>query len=153
MILEPAEEDVVASFTTTLVLSGNNVGIVVPDDVVESCGAGKQVPVMVTIAGYSYPSTFAVMGGQYPVGAVAVHREAAGVAGGETHEITLTHGTSARDTRVPDDLAEALDAAGLRATFDALAPSHRKEHMRSVTEAKTEATRQRRIEKVVSALG
>ena len=43
MILEPAEEDVVASFTTTLVLSDNNVGIVVPDDVVESCGAGKQV--------------------------------------------------------------------------------------------------------------
>ncbi|MGV8909370.1 MAG: YdeI/OmpD-associated family protein [Propionicimonas sp.] len=141
------------SFTTTLLLDGNNVGIVVPEKVVESFGAGKRVPVIVTIAGYSYPSTIAVMGGQYLVGVAAVHREAAGVAGGETHEVTLTHDTSARDTPVPEDLAEALAAAGVRDAFDALAPSHRKEHVRSVTEAKAEATRQRRIEKVVAALG
>ena len=141
------------SFTTTLLLNGNNVGIVVPEEVVESFGAGKRVPVIVTINGYSYPSTIAVMGGQYLVGVAAVHREAAGVAGGETHEVTLTHDTSARDTPVPEDLAEALDAAGARERFNALAPSHRKEHVRSVTEAKAEATRQRRIEKVVAALG
>ena len=152
MILEPAKEDTVPSFTTTLLLNGNNVGIEVPEDVVESFGAGKRVPVIVTIKGYSYASTIAVMGGRYLVGVAAVHREAAGVAGGETHEVTLTHDTSARDTPVPDDLADALAAAGLRATFDALAPSHRKEHVRSVTEAKAEATRQRRIEKVVAAL-
>jgi len=124
----------------------------VPEEVVESFGAGKRVPVTVTINGYSYPSTIAVMGGQYLVGVAAVHREAAGVAGGETHEVTLTHDTSARDTPVPEDLAEALDAAGARERFNALAPSHRKEHVRSVTEAKAEATRQRRIEKVVAAL-
>jgi hypothetical protein len=153
MILEPAKEDAMPSFTTTLLLTGNNVGIVVPEEVVESFGAGKRVPVIVTINGYSYPSTIAVMGGQYLVGVATVHREAAGVAGGETHEVTLTHDTSARDTPVPDDLAEALAAAGLRAAFDALAPSHRKEHVRSVTDAKAEATRQRRIEKVVAALG
>ncbi len=140
------------SFITTLLPFGNNVGIEVPEEVVESFGAGKRVPVIVTIEGYSYPSTIAVMGGQYLVGVAAVHREAAGVAGGETHEVTLTHDTSVRDTPVPDDLADALAAAGLRATFDALAPSHRKEHVRSVTEAKAEATRQRRIEKVVAAL-
>lgn len=153
MILERAKEVVMPSFTTTLLLSGNNVGIVVPDEVVESFGAGKRVPVIVTIEGYSYPSTIAVMGGHYLVGVAAVHREAAGVAGGETHEVTLTKDTSERDTPVPDDLAGALDAAGVRDAFDALAPSHRKEHVRSVTEAKAEATRQRRVEKVVAALG
>jgi hypothetical protein len=140
------------SFTTTLLLSGNNVGIVVPEDVVLGFGAGKRVPVIVTIAGYSYPSTIAVMGGQYLVGVAAEHRRAAGGAGGETHEVTLTHDTSARDTPVPDDLAAALDAAGLRERFAALAPSHRKEHVRSVTDAKTDATRQRRVEKVVETL-
>jgi hypothetical protein len=140
------------SFITTLLLSGNNVGIVVPEDVVLGFGAGKRVPVIVTIAGYSYPSTVAVMGGQYLVGVAAEHRRAAGVAGGETHEVTLTHDTSARDTPVPHDLAEALSKAGLSETFAALAPSHRKEHVRSVADAKTEATRQRRIEKVVDAL-
>ncbi|HEY3337229.1 MAG TPA: YdeI/OmpD-associated family protein [Propionicimonas sp.] len=140
------------SFTTTLLLNGNNVGIEVPADVVESFGAGRRVPVIVTINGYSYPSTIAVMGGQYLLPVAAVHREAAGVAGGETHQVTLTHDTTPRDTPVPDDLALALAAAGVRDAFDALAPSHRKEHVRSVTDAKAEATRQRRIEKVVAAL-
>jgi hypothetical protein len=140
------------SFTTTLFLDGNNVGIEVPEDVVESFDAGKRVPVIVTIAGYSYPSTIAVMGGRYLIPLAREHRVAAGLAGGETHEVTLVHDTSPRITPVPDDLAEALAAAGLRERFDALAPSHRKEHVRSVTDAKTDATRQRRIAKVVEAL-
>ncbi len=140
------------TFTTTLFQSGNNVGIEVPPDVVESFGAGKRVPVQVTIAGYSYASTIAVMGGRYLIPLATAHRRVAGVAGGETHEVTLVHDTSARDTPVPDDLAESLAAAGVRAAFDALAPSHRKEHVRSVTEAKAEATRQRRIAKVIEAL-
>jgi len=142
----------VPSFTTTLLLTGNNVGIEVPPDIVESFGAGKRVPVQVTIAGYTYSSTIAVMGGRFLVPVSAAVRKAAGVAGGETHEVTLVHDTSERATPLPDDLADALAAAGLRARFDALAPSHRKEHVRSVTEAKTDATRVRRIEKVVEAL-
>ena len=140
------------SFTTTLILNGRNVGIEVPEDVVLGFGVGKRVPVIVTIAGYSYPSTIAVMGGKYLLPVAAEHREAAGVAGGETHEVTLTHDTSPRITPVPDDLAEALAQAGLREKFDALAPTHRKEHVRSVTDVKAEATRRRRVEKVVEAL-
>lgn len=140
------------TFTTTLLQTGNNVGIEVPPEIVESFGAGKRVPVEVTIAGYSYPSTIAVMGGRFLLPLAKEHRLAAGVAGGETHEVTLVHDTSARETPVPEDLAEALASAGLRAKFDALAPSHRKEHVRSVTEAKAAATRQRRVEKVVEAL-
>ena len=140
------------SFTTTLLLNGNNVGIEVPEDVVLGFGVGKRVPVIVTIAGYSYPSTIAVMGGQYVVPMAAEHRKATGVSGGETHEVTLVHDPSPRDTPLPDDLADALTSAGVREKFAALAPSHRKEHVRSVTDAKSEATRQRRIEKVVEAL-
>jgi len=142
----------VPSFTTTLLLNGNNVGIEVPEDVVLGFGVGKRVPVIVTIAGYSYPSTIAVMGGQYLVPMAAEHRKATGVSGGETHEVTLVHDPSPRDTPLPDDLADALTSAGVREKFAALAPSHRKEHVRSVTDAKSEATRQRRIEKVVEAL-
>ena len=140
------------SFTTTLFRNGNNVGIEVPPEVVDGFGAGRRVPVVVTINGYSYPSTIAVMGGKYLIPLAREHREAAGVAGDETHEVTLVHDTSARDTPVPDDLAEALAAAGVRDRFDQLAPSHRKAHVRSVDEAKSEATRQRRIARVVDAL-
>ena len=140
------------SFTTTLILSGKNVGIEVPEDVVLGFGVGKRVPVIVMIAGYTYPSTIAVMGEKYLLPVASEHRVAAGVAGGETHEVTLTHDTSPRDTPVPADLVQALTTAGVREKFAALAPSHRKEHVRSVTEAKSEATRQRRIEKVVETL-
>ena len=141
-----------ATFRTTLLQQGNNVGIVVPEEIVLGFGAGKRLPVRVTINGYSYRSTIAVMGGQYLVGVNAAHRAASGVAGGEEHEVTLEHDTAPRSVEVPQDLAAALEEAGVRAAFDGLAPSRRKEHVRLVEDAKTEATRERRVAKVVESL-
>lgn len=141
------------TFSTTLLQLGNNVGIEVPEDIVLGFGVGKRVPVIVTIAGYSYPSTTAVMGGKFLLPLAKEHREASGVSGGETHEVTLTHDTSSRETPVPDDLAEALGSAGVSEVFDGLAPSKRKEHVRQVESAKAEATRERRIAKIVDSLG
>jgi uncharacterized protein YdeI (YjbR/CyaY-like superfamily) len=54
---------------------------------------------------------------------------------------------------VPDDLAAALQRAGAAAAFEALAFSQRKEHVRSVNDAKTPETRTRRIEAVVQKAG
>lgn len=62
------------TFTTALLQLGNNVGIEVPEDVVLSFGAGKRVPVIVTIAGYSYASTTAVMGGRFLLPLAKEHR-------------------------------------------------------------------------------
>jgi hypothetical protein len=54
------------TFRTTLwSAGGNNVGIVVPDEILASFGAGKRVPLVVTIDGrYSYRTTTAMMGGK-----------------------------------------------------------------------------------------
>ena len=58
-----------------------------------------------------------------------------------------------RTVDVPTDLAAALDAApGARAAFDALALSHRREWVESVSEAKRPETRARRIAGVLSAM-
>ncbi len=141
-----------ATFTTTLLQNGNNVGIDVPEDVVLGFGAGKRVPVNVTVNGHTWRSTVAVMGGKYLVGIPKDHRAAAGVAGGETHEVTLEHDAGPRTVEVPEDLAAALAAAGLRDRFDALAYSHRKEHVRAIEDAKTDATRERRIAKAIEKL-
>ena len=141
------------TFRTTLVHYGNNVGIDVPAEVVLGFGAGKRVPVNVTVNGHSWRSTVAVMGGKYLVGIPKAERELAGVAGGETHEVTLEHDPAERTVEVPGDLAAALATAGLREQFDALAYSHRKEHVRAIDEAKTEATRERRIAKAIEKLG
>ncbi|OZD01762.1 hypothetical protein CH275_18335 [Rhodococcus sp. 06-235-1A] len=54
---------------------------------------------------------------------------------------------------VPPALATALDAdLAVRAAFDALAPSTRKEHARSVADAKRDETRERRIAAIVQSL-
>ncbi len=140
------------TFRTTLLKLGNNVGIEVPEEVVAGFGAGKRVPVTVTLNGYSYSSTIAVMGGRFLVPVSVAHRKAAGVAGGEEHDVTLEHDAGPRTVEVPPDLATALEDAGVRAAFDALSYSQRKEHARSVAEAKKAETRERRVSKVVGQL-
>ena len=142
-----------ATFRTVLIRSGpNNVGIDVAEDVVLGLGGGRRPPVVVTLNGYTYRSTVAPMGGRHLVPVSAAVRAAAGVAGDEEHEVTLVLDDQPRTVEVPEDLAAALDAAGARAAFDGLAPSHRKEHVRSVVEAKQPATRERRIQAVVATL-
>lgn len=48
--------------------------------------------------------------------------------------------------RVPDDLAAALARSkSARATFQGFAPSHRREYIEWITEAKTDATREKRL--------
>jgi hypothetical protein len=52
----------------------------------------------------------------------------------------------------PLDLLSAIDAAGLRGVWDGLAPSHRREHVLAVCEARKPETRARRIGKCVESL-
>jgi uncharacterized protein YdeI (YjbR/CyaY-like superfamily) len=54
---------------------------------------------------------------------------------------------------VPEDLEEALDShLPSREAFDKLAPSHQREYVKWIEEAKTDATRQKRIEKTLAKL-
>jgi hypothetical protein len=129
------------------------VGFAVPEDVVVALGKGKRPPVKVTIKGYTYRNTVAVMGGRYMIGVSAEHRAAAGVAGGETHDIELELDTAPRVVELPTDFAAALaadDAA--RHTFDALSPSNKGWHVTSIEGTKSDETRQRRIAKSVASL-
>jgi hypothetical protein len=129
------------------------VGFSVPEDVVLALGKGKRPPVNVTINGYTYRSTVAPMGGGYMVGVSAENRAAAGVAGGETHDIELTLDTAPREVELPGDFAVAL--AGdpeARRTFDGLSPSNKGYYVTLIEGAKTDETRQRRIEKSIATL-
>lgn len=128
-------------------------GIVVPPEVVAALGKGKRPPVVVHLSGHSWRSTVAVMGGQSLLGIAKEHRLASGLPDTATEiEVTLELDTAPRDPEVPEAIAVALAEAGLREVFDRMAPSHRKEHIRHVTSAKQEATRDRRIAKMLDAL-
>lgn len=60
---------------------------------------------------------------------------------------------TAREVEVPEDLALALNGIpGLRQAFDALAFTHRKEHVRAIEDARTAENRRRRIVTALSAV-
>lgn len=131
---------------------GNNTGIEVPPEIVEALAAGRRPPVSVSVNGFAYRSTVASMGGKYLIPFSSDKRAASGIRGGDAITVDIELDTAPRTVEVPDDLAHALAEAGVRAAFDALAPSHRKAHVTSVEGAKAAATRARRIEAVVTAL-
>jgi hypothetical protein len=139
-------------FRTTVELGGKTAtGLQVPDEVVEALGAGKRPPVTVTVGGYTYRTTVAPMGGAFWVPLAGEHREAAGVAAGDEVDVVVELDSAPRDTPLPADLDAALDEAA-RAHFHSLAPSHRKEWVRWVEEAKKPETRAARIEKTAAGL-
>ena len=142
------------TFETTLVQTGaTTTGIRVPDEAVTALGAGRRPAVWVTVNGYRYRNTLAVMGGETWVGVSAAHREASGLTGGQPITVTLELDTEPRTVEVPADLAAALDAEpAARATFDGLSPSLKRYHVDQVTGAKTEETRSRRIARSVEVL-
>ncbi len=141
-------------FHTTIHQSGKTAaGIRVPDEIVAALGAGRRPPVTVTIKGYTYRSTIAVLGGAYMVGVSAENRAAAGVAGGEEVDVEIAVDTAPRVVEVPAELAAALDAEpAARAAFERLSNSNKGWHVSQVTGAKSDETRQRRIAKSVEAL-
>ena len=107
------------SFQTTLWSGGgNNVGIVVPEEVVQSFGRGKRVPVVVTIdGGFSYRNTIASMGGRYLISFSSDIRAATGRGAGDEVEVTLEIDDAPRTVDVPSALADAVlqQAEGARA--------------------------------------
>ena len=141
-------------FRTAILQSGATAtGIRVPDEVVESLGAGRRPPVNVTINGVTYRNTIAVMGGEYMVGVSAENRAATGVKGGDEVDVDIELDTAPRVLELPPDFAAALEAEPTAAdTFERLSPSMKGYHVTQVTGAKTDETRQRRIAKSVAAL-
>jgi hypothetical protein len=141
-------------FHTTILQGGKTAtGIQIPDEVVEALGAGKRPPISVTIKGYTYRSTVAVMGGVYMVGVSAENRAGARVKGGDEVDVDIELDTAPREVTVPPDLATALDAEpNARRTFEGLSYSNKSWHVLQIEGAKTDETRQRRIAKSVEAL-
>ncbi|QQR40440.1 YdeI/OmpD-associated family protein [Devosia rhizoryzae] len=140
-------------FTTTILLDGNNTGIVVPDDVLAELGGGKRPAVNVTVGKLTYRSTVAQMGGKNLISLSAARRAESGVAGGDTVEVELTLDTTPREVDVPEDMASILaNEPDAKAFFDSLSFSNKSKHVLSITEAKTAETRQRRVEKAMEML-
>jgi hypothetical protein len=143
------------TFRTTLEPGGgNNVGIVVPDDVVTAFERGKRVPVIVTVdGGYRYRNTITSMGGRFLISFNAETRKATGRGAGDQVEVRLDVDEAPREVEVPEDLATELASDdGARSAWEALSYGKQRAHAESVTGAKAADTRARRVAKVLDAL-
>ena len=141
-------------FRTTILTAGKTAtGIEVPPQVVEALGASKRPPVRVTINGYTYRNTIAVMGGKYMVGVSAEHRAGTGVGGGDEIDVDIELDDKPRRVEIPPELAKALAKdKTAKARFDALSYSNQRRHADGISSAKTDETRQRRLEKTLGEL-
>jgi hypothetical protein len=141
-------------FRTTILRAGKTAtGIEVPPEVVEALGASKRPPVRVTIRGYTYRNTIAVMGGKYMVGVSAEHRTGAGVGGGDELDVDIELDDEPRTVELPPELARALAKdKTAKATFDALSYSNQRRHAQGIAGAKTDETRERRLKKTLAEL-
>lgn len=138
------------TFRTTIVKDG--AACYIPLDFDPKPVFGKvRAPVKVTLNGYTYRSTIAAMGGQVCLPLRKSNREAAGLEGGETLDVTLELDADDRTIEIPPDLETALTAAG-RKTWDASSYSRRREYAEAVTGARKADTRARRVEQIASRL-
>ena len=147
----PATDARGVSFETTVTATGNNTGIVVPDDVIEQLGAGRRPAVVVNVNGYEYRNTVGVMGGKHRISISAAVRKDTGLKGGDPIHVTLTVADSPREVAVPEDFAAALKAdPQAEAFFGKLSNSLQRYHIDNINGAKSPDTRQRRIDKAVA---
>ena len=127
-------------------------GITIPFDVEEVFGA-KRVPVKAVVNGAEYRGSIVRMGGRYLLGIPKAFREQAGIKAGDNIVVTLEKDEAERTVEVPADLAAALKKdKALKAAWDKLSYTLRKENVRAPEEAKQPETRARRLEKTLALL-
>ena len=85
---EPTQQPGVA-FDTTISAFGNNTGIVVPPDAIDTLGAGKRPAVIVNVNGYEFQTTIGAMGGQSLISVSAAIRKESGLSGGDPVRVAL----------------------------------------------------------------
>ncbi|MEU4196190.1 YdeI/OmpD-associated family protein [Kribbella sp. NPDC026611] len=135
-----------------VVNDGGGAWVEVPAEVVSALGGGGRIPVRATFDGVTYTGSIASMGGCMALGILKSIRAELGKGAGDAVTVTVERDTAARTVDVPEDFAAALAEAGLREAFDKLAFTHRREHVKAITEAKKPETRQRRITKALEML-
>jgi len=125
----------------------------VPTEVVEALGGKGRIPITATFNGVPYPGSIVRMGGGAVLGVQKAIMAEAGVRVGDSITVVVRNDEGPRVVEVPVDLAEALARNGAaRAAFEGLSFSHKREYVRSITEAKRPETRARRIELTIEQL-
>ena len=124
-----------------------------PFDVVEVFGTRARVPVRGTINGFPYRSSLMPMGGCHRMVVNQTIRDGAGVKAGDTVSVVMQRDDEERTVEPPALLKKQFGRSkAAKEKWDSLPFTHKKEMARSITEAKQEETRARRLNKVMDVL-
>lgn len=112
-----------------------------------------RAPVLVTLNGYTYRSTIAVMNGVVFIPLRKSHREAAALNGGETLDVRIALDTEARVVTPPGDLVQALKKAPPAwERWNEMSYTHQREYVEEIAAARRPDTRVRRITRAVEKI-
>ena len=144
----------VIRFRARLQPRGPAAAVVLDDAQVAAVGEGaKRFPVAATVNGYTWRTSVARMGGEFLLGLSREVRAGAGVQAGDDVDVTIELDVAPREVEIPEALAAAMAAdPHARASFESMAPTHRKEYARWIAEAKREETRQRRVHQALEMI-
>lgn len=128
-------------------------GFYAPFDVPQTFGTRARVPVRGTINGFPFRSSLMPTGGGYCMAVNKTLREGANAKAGDEVEIVLERDTEERIMEAPDELKKELAKnKKARQQWDTLAYTVKKEMALSITGAKQEETKKRRLAKVMQVL-
>ena len=126
--------------------------IKIPFDV-ESVFGARRLPVKAAVNGQVYRGSIVRMGGEYMLGIPKAFRDAAEIKAGDNIVVTLEPDVAERTVDAPADLARELKKDKvLKAAWEKLSYTLRKENARALEESKKPETRSRRLEKTLTML-
>jgi hypothetical protein len=133
---------------------GGGAYVRLPAEVLTALGCGLRFRAHGRLNGVEFrSSTMPIGGGAACLGVHRATREAAGAALGDWVGVVLEPDDEPREITVPPELAAALAAdPAAAAAFDRLSATQRREHAGSVTGAKRQDTRERRLARVLDQL-
>lgn len=144
------------TFTTTLLTDPESLTarfIELPDEIATALGAKARLRVHGTLNGIPFQTALAKYrdtGYVFPMKKSL--REEVGVDVGDTVIVAIEQNLESRPA-LPDEVAAALAAhPAAKRAWDRLPPSHQREHLTHINEAKQAETRTRRIAKMVETL-
>jgi Bacteriocin-protection, YdeI or OmpD-Associated/Domain of unknown function (DUF1905) len=138
-------------------IEGKEAGVVAaitpPVDVIEWFGTRARVPIRGTINGFAFRSSLMPCGNARMMPVNKTLCRGAGVKPGDLVEVVMERDDGARTVEAPPELKRELARSKpARERWDGLAFTHKKEMAGSISGAKQEETRKRRLAKVMAVL-
>ena len=132
---------------------GGGAFVYFPFDTQQEFATTSRISIQATIAGFPYTGSLIPYGmPQHMLHVSKDIRQKSGKDIGDTIEVELWKDDQPRNLELPEPFQSLLSREGVQTFFDSLSYTHRREYIRWITDAKTEATKSKRLIKAIEML-